>query len=248
MNNQNIVAKAIYDVVKDDLTLEQILRFLETPKSVDHGDVAFPAFGLAKAYRKAPQQIAQDLAEKIDGANFEKIEVVGPYLNFFMDKGAVTQAVLGQVIKEKNHYGDASIGNQGAVPIDMSSPNIAKPISMGHLRSTVIGNSIGFILEKIGYQPIRINHLGDWGTQFGKLIVAYKKWGSEEALQQEPIAELLKLYVRFHEEAEENDALNDEARAWFKQLEEGEAEAMRLWKWFRDESMKEFNKIYDMLE
>lgn len=248
MNNQNIVANAIYDVVKDDLTLEQILRFLETPKSVDHGDVAFPAFGLAKAYRKAPQQIAQDLAEKIDGANFEKIEVVGPYLNFFMDKGAVTQAVLGQVIKEKNQYGDASIGNQGAVPIDMSSPNIAKPISMGHLRSTVIGNSIGFILEKIGYQPIRINHLGDWGTQFGKLIVAYKKWGSEEALQQEPIAELLKLYVRFHEEAEENDALNDEARAWFKQLEEGEAEAMRLWKWFRDESMKEFNKIYDMLE
>ena len=248
MNNQSIVAKAIYEVVKDDLTLEQVMTLLENPKSADHGDVAFPAFGLAKAYRKAPQQIAQDLAEKIDGANFEKIEVAGPYLNFFMDKGAVTQAVLAQVAKEKNHYGDSSIGNQGNVPIDMSSPNIAKPISMGHLRSTVIGNSIGFILEKIGYNPIRINHLGDWGTQFGKLIVAYKTWGDEAALKAEPITELLRLYVKFHEEAEENEALNDEARAWFKQLEEGEAEATRLWEWFREESMKEFNKIYDMLE
>ncbi|MHC5267585.1 arginine--tRNA ligase [Enterococcus sp. LJL98] len=248
MNNQNIVAKAIHAVVKEDLTLEQVMTLLENPKSADHGDVAFPAFSLAKAYRKAPQQIAQELAEKIADANFEKIEVVGPYLNFFMNKGAVTEAVLAQVAREKNHYGDASIGNQGSVPIDMSSPNIAKPISMGHLRSTVIGNSIGFILEKIGYKPIRINHLGDWGTQFGKLIVAYKTWGNEEALKAEPITELLRLYVKFHEEAERNEALNDEARAWFKQLEEGEAEAMRLWKWFRDESMKEFNKIYEMLE
>ena len=189
MNNKNIVAKAIYDVVKDDLTLEQVTQFLENPKSASHGDVAFPAFGLAKAYRKAPQQIAQELAEKIDGSHFEKIQVVGPYLNFFMDKGVVTQAILAKVIQEKNHYGDQSIGNNQNVPIDMSSPNIAKPISMGHLRSTVIGNSIAFILEKIGYQPIRINHLGDWGTQFGKLIVAYKKWGSEEAVKAQPINE-----------------------------------------------------------
>jgi arginyl-tRNA synthetase len=130
----------------------------------------------------------------------------------------------------------------------MSSPNIAKPISMGHLRSTVIGNSIGFILEKVGYQPIRINHLGDWGTQFGKLIVAYKKWGSEEAVRNEPITELLRLYVEFHEKAEEDKALEDEARAWFKKLEDGDEEAISLWQWFRDESMKEFNKIYDMLE
>ena len=130
----------------------------------------------------------------------------------------------------------------------MSSPNIAKPISMGHLRSTVIGNSIAFILEKIGYQPIRINHLGDWGTQFGKLIVAYKKWGSEEAVRQQPINELLRLYVQFHEEAEENPELEDEARAWFKKLEEGDQEANELWKWFRSESLKEFDKIYSMLE
>lgn len=248
MNNKDLVAKAVYDVVKDDLTLEQVELLLENPKSAEHGDVAFPAFSLAKVYRKAPQQIAADLAEKIDSANFEKIEVVGPYLNFFMNKELISKKVLQTVVKEKEHYGDSNIGNQGTVPIDMSSPNIAKPISMGHLRSTVIGNSIGFIMEKIGYQPIRINHLGDWGTQFGKLIVAYKKWGSEEAVKAEPINELLRLYVQFHEVAETEPELNEEARAWFKRLEEGDEEAIQLWQWFRDESMKEFNKIYDLLE
>lgn len=248
MNNKDLVAKAVHDVVKDDLTLEQVEQLLENPKSAEHGDVAFPAFSLAKVYRKAPQQIAADLAEKIDSANFEKIEVVGPYLNFFMNKELISKKVLQTVVKEKEHYGDSNIGNQGTVPIDMSSPNIAKPISMGHLRSTVIGNSIGFIMEKIGYQPIRINHLGDWGTQFGKLIVAYKKWGSEEAVKAEPINELLRLYVQFHEVAETEPELNEEARAWFKRLEEGDEEAIQLWQWFRDESMKEFNKIYDLLE
>ena len=248
MNNKDLVAKAVYDVVKDDLTFEQVEQLLENPKSAEHGDVAFPAFSLAKVYRKAPQQIAADLAEKIDSANFEKIEVVGPYLNFFMNKELISKKVLQTVVKEKEHYGDSNIGNQGTVPIDMSSPNIAKPISMGHLRSTVIGNSIGFIMEKIGYQPIRINHLGDWGTQFGKLIVAYKKWGSEEAVKAEPINELLRLYVQFHEVAETEPELNEEARAWFKRLEEGDEEAIQLWQWFRDESMKEFNKIYDLLE
>ena len=248
MNNKALVAKAVYDAVKDDLTLEQVEQLLENPKSAEHGDVAFPAFSLAKVYRKAPQQIAADLAEKIDSANFEKIEVVGPYLNFFMNKELISKKVLQTVVKEKEHYGDSNIGNQGTVPIDMSSPNIAKPISMGHLRSTVIGNSIGFIMEKIGYQPIRINHLGDWGTQFGKLIVAYKKWGTEEAVKAEPINELLRLYVQFHEVAETEPELNEEARAWFKRLEEGDEEAIQLWQWFRDESMKEFNKIYDLLE
>lgn len=248
MNNKQIVAQAIYAADKEDLTLEQVSQLLENPKTAEHGDVAFPAFALAKVYRKAPQQIASELAEKIDPASFEKIEVVGPYLNFFMNKEVISEHVLQTVLKEKNHYGDQSIGNQQAVPIDMSSPNIAKPISMGHLRSTVIGNSIGFILEKIGYQPIRINHLGDWGTQFGKLIVAYKKWGSEEAVKKEPINELLRLYVEFHEQAENDKALEDEARAWFKKLEDGDQEATELWQWFRDESLQEFNKIYDMLE
>ena len=165
-----------------------------------------------------------------------------------MNKGAISEKVLATVVKEKEHYGDANIGENRNVPIDLSSPNIAKPISMGHLRSTVIGNSIGFIMEKIGYNPIRINHLGDWGTQFGKLIVAYKKWGSEEAVKEQPINELLRLYVQFHEEVETQPELDDEARAWFKKLEDGDKEAVSLWQWFRDESMKEFNKIYDMLE
>lgn len=248
MNNKEIVAKAVYDVVKDVLPMEEVRKLLENPKSADHGDVAFPTFALAKVYRKAPQQIASELAEKIDPTSFEKVEVVGPYLNFFMNKEVISSIVLKQIIKEQNHYGDSTIGNHGTVPIDMSSPNIAKPISMGHLRSTVIGNSIGFILEKIGYDPIRINHLGDWGTQFGKLIVAYKKWGSEEKVKADPIAELLRLYVDFHEKAETEPELNDEARAWFKKLEEDDQEAIQLWQWFRSESLKEFNKIYRMLE
>lgn len=248
MNNKEIVAQAVYEVVKEDLTQEDVARLLENPKSADHGDVAFPAFSLAKIYRKAPQQIAADLADKINPEHFEKVEVVGPYLNFFMKKEAVSGNVLKEIIEAGSQFGSSTIGNNGNVTIDMSSPNIAKPISMGHLRSTVIGNSISLILSKVGYQPVKINHLGDWGTQFGKLIVAYKKWGSEEKVKAEPISELLRLYVQFHEEAENDTALEDEARAWFKKLEENDEEAVELWKWFRSESLKEFNKIYDMLE
>jgi len=247
MKNKEVVAKAVFDVVKDDLTLEQVERLLENPKSAVHGDVAFPAFSLAKIYRKAPQQIASELAEKIDDTSFEKIEVVGPYLNFFMNKKQVSQEVLSTVIDQGEHYGDFNLGNDNNVPIDMSSPNIAKPISMGHLRSTVIGNSIALILQKVGYQPVKINHLGDWGTQFGKLIVAYKKWGTEEEVRNNPIGELLRLYVEFHEKAEEDPSLEEEGRAAFRRLENGEEEAVRLWQWFRAESLKEFDKIYNML-
>ncbi|MEO1772862.1 arginine--tRNA ligase [Candidatus Enterococcus ferrettii] len=248
MNNKEIVAQAVYEVVKEDLSLEDVARLLEKPKLADHGDVAFPAFSLAKIYRKAPQQIAVDLAEKINPEHFEKVEVVGPYLNFFLNKKVVSANVLKEIIEAGSQFGASTIGNNGNVTIDMSSPNIAKPISMGHLRSTVIGNSISLILSKVGYQPVKINHLGDWGTQFGKLIVAYKKWGSEEKVKAEPISELLRLYVQFHEEAENDAALEDEARAWFKRLEQDDAEAVELWEWFRSESLKEFNKIYDMLE
>ncbi|GMG61267.1 arginine--tRNA ligase [Tetragenococcus halophilus] len=247
MNNKEVVAKIIFDVVKDDLTIEQVEHLLENPKSAEHGDVAFPTFSLAKIYRKAPQQIANDLAEKIEVTLFEKVEVVGPYINFFMDKKNVSHEVLTTVIEQGEHYGDFKIGNDDNVPIDMSSPNIAKPISMGHLRSTVIGNSIAFILQKVGYQPIKINHLGDWGTQFGKLIVAYKKWGTEEEVRNNPIGELLRLYVEFHEKAEEDPSLEEDGRAAFRQLENNEQEAVSLWRWFRSESLKEFDKIYDML-
>ena len=160
MNNKEIVAKALHNALNEELSYEQIMQLLETPKSAEHGDVAFPSFSLAKIYHKAPQQIASELAEKIAPTNFEKIEVVGPYLNFFMDKAAVSEVIIGKVLQEKANYGNSTVGSKRNVPIDMSSPNIAKPISMGHLRSTVIGNSIAFIMEKIGYQPIRINHLG----------------------------------------------------------------------------------------
>lgn len=248
MNNQAIVAKTLHQALSEHLTYEQIENLLEKPKYAEHGDVAFPVFSLAKIYRKAPQQIATDLVAQLDTTGYEKVEVVGAYLNFFMDKAQVSSQVLQEVLTEKANFGSQNIGQNKQVPIDMSSPNIAKPMSMGHLRSTVIGNSIGFLLEKIGYQPVRINHLGDWGTQFGKLIVAYKLWGSQEAVEKDPIAELLRLYVDFHEKAETQPELEDEARAWFKKLEDGDEEALSLWQWFRDESLKEFTDIYDLLE
>ncbi|MDM8183986.1 arginine--tRNA ligase [Enterococcus cecorum] len=248
MNNQAIVAKTLHQALSEHLTYEQIENLLEKPKYAEHGDVAFPVFSLAKIFRKAPQQIATDLVAQLDTTGFEKVEVVGAYLNFFMDKAQVSSQVLREVLTQKASFGSQNIGQNKQVPIDMSSPNIAKPMSMGHLRSTVIGNSIGFLLEKIGYQPVRINHLGDWGTQFGKLIVAYKLWGSQEAVEKDPIAELLRLYVDFHEKAETQPELEDEARAWFKKLEDGDEEALALWQWFRDESLKEFTDIYDLLE
>ncbi|HJD15340.1 MAG TPA: arginine--tRNA ligase [Candidatus Enterococcus stercoripullorum] len=248
MNNHAIVAKTLHQALSEHLTYEQIENLLEKPKYAEHGDVAFPVFSLAKIFRKAPQQIATDLVAQLDTTGYEKVEVVGAYLNFFMDKAQVSSQVLQEVLTQKANFGSQNIGQNKQVPIDMSSPNIAKPMSMGHLRSTVIGNSIGFLLEKIGYQPVRINHLGDWGTQFGKLIVAYKLWGSQEAVEKDPITELLRLYVEFHEKAETQPELEDEARAWFKKLEDGDQEALALWQWFRDESLKEFTDIYDLLE
>lgn len=242
------VAQALKEQIGDALPIEKIVSLLENPKSSEHGDIAFPAFALAKAFRKAPQQIATDLGETVHSPIVEKIEVVGPYLNFFLNKKEVSSAVLKEILEKGPHYGDAEIGGNRNVPIDMSSPNIAKPISMGHLRSTVIGNALANILTKVGFNPIKINHLGDWGTQFGKLIVGYKLWGSEEAVKNDPIVELLRLYVKFHEEAEEKPELDDEAREWFKKLEDGDQEAQRLWKWFREESLKEFNHVYERLD
>lgn len=247
MTEQQFVAEQLHLVIGDDLSTEEIVNLLEKPKTAQHGDVAFPTFSLAKVMRKAPQQIAVNLAEKLNRDNFERIEVVGPYINFFLNKGQVSAQTLHDVISEGENYGNADLGHGKMVPIDMSSPNIAKPMSMGHLRSTVIGHSLARILTKVNYEPFRINYIGDWGTQFGKLIVAYKKWGNEEAIKEEPIKELLRLYVDFHAEAEEHPELEDEGRLWFKKLEDGDEEALHLWKWFRDESLQEFERVYDML-
>ena len=248
MEEKLIVASAIAAALDNALTTEQIVKLLERPKQADHGDWAFPTFALAKTLRKAPQAIASELAPTINADAFDKIEAVGPYLNFFLNKSQVSAKVLADIIAAGSDFGNNESGHGATITIDMSSPNIAKPISMGHLRSTVIGNALANISKKVGYAPYKINHLGDWGTQFGKLITAYKKWGSEEAVKANPITELLRLYVDFHEKAAVDDSLNDEARAWFKRLEDNDPEALELWKWFRAESLKEFAKIYDMLE
>lgn len=247
MDTKTLIANDIAKVVPE-LDQETIYNLLETPKNSDMGDVAFPAFSLAKVLRKAPQMIASELAEKIDAAQYEKVMAVGPYINFFLDKSSISKEVLEAVIKEKANYGQQHIGDGQNVTLDMSSPNIAKPFSVGHLRSTVIADAIGHIYSKLGYNSIRINHLGDWGKQFGMLIVAYKLWGDRATIEANPIDELLKLYVRINAEAEENPELDEQARQWFKKLEDGDKEAWDLWQWFRDESLVEFNRIYDKLD
>lgn len=247
MDYKNQIVADLQVAIGDTLSAEELYQFLEVPKTSSHGDYAFPTFSLAKVYRKAPNMIAEELIEKINKENYENIVAVGGYINFFLNKEAVSEEVLTTIVTEKEHYGDALTGKNGNVTIDMSSPNIAKPMSMGHLRSTVIGNSLAELSKKVGFNPIKINHLGDWGTQFGKLIVAFKKWGDEDAVRENPIAELLKLYVQFHDEAENDATLEDEGRAWFRKLEDNDSEAVRLWTWFREESLKEFQKVYDML-
>ncbi|WP_445321725.1 arginine--tRNA ligase [Oceanobacillus sp. FSL W7-1309] len=229
------------------LKLGEVMNLIEKPKFEEQGDLAFPCFTLAKELRKAPNIIAQELAEKIDHPILEKVVADGPYVNAFLNKRMVSKHALTSILKDGSAYGSINYAEKKNITIDFSSPNIAKPFSMGHLRSTVIGNSLANIVEKCGYQAIRINHLGDWGTQFGKLIVAYKLWGNEARVKEEPIQELLKLYVQFHAEAENDSRLEDDARAWFKKLEDGNEEALSLWTWFRDESLQEFGKIYNLL-
>ena len=238
----------VVDLVSEqvDLPKEKISMLIERPKNPKMGDYAFPAFALAKIEHKNPALIAKDIAEKISDDNFTSIQAVGPYVNFAIDHAKLVNATLNDVLTEKEHFGDQKLG-EGNVPIDMSSPNIAKPMSMGHLRSTVIGNSIAKTLEKVGYTPIKINYLGDYGTQFGKLITAYRLWVNEEDVKKDPITNLFHYYVKFHEEAEKDPKLEDEGRAAFKKLENGDEEEIKLWKWFREVSLQEFNRIYKEL-
>ena len=246
MNHKELIASELAKVI-EGLDQETILNLLEQPKSSDLGDIAFPAFSLAKIERKAPQAIAADIAEKIDASHFEKVVATGPYVNFFLDKSQISDQVIKSVIEAGADYGQQDEGHGGNITIDLSSPNIAKPFSVGHLRSTVIGDALSNIFRKMGYNTIKINHLGDWGKQFGLLMVAYKKWGSKEAVEANPIDELLKLYVRINAEIENDPALDEEGRLWFKKLEDGDPEATELWQWFRDESLVEFNRIYKLL-
>ena len=243
MNHNRLIAKEIAAIVPA-LEQETILNLLEKPKKSSMGDLAFPTFSLAKTMRKAPQIIASELVGQINNSYFEKVEAVGPYINFFLNKSEISAQVLKEVIKKREDYAQAAIGQGRNIVIDLSSPNIAKPFSIGHLRSTVIGDALSNIFQKLGYETIKVNHLGDWGKQFGMLIVAYKKWGSEEAVRSHPIDELLKLYVRINAETKNHPELDEEAREWFRKLENNDEEALALWQWFRDESLMEFNRLY----
>ena len=233
----------------EELTLEEITALIEVPPNKDMGDFAFPCFKLAKVFRKAPNMIAEELSSKIEAKGVvSKVTPLGGYINFFVNKSQLAETVIKDVLTKKEKYGHSDLGKDKTIVLDFSSPNIAKPFHIGHIRTTVIGNALYKIYDSQGYDTVRINHLGDYGTQFGKLIVAFKLWGDKDAVEANPIPELLKLYIRFHDEAEEKPEMEDEARAWFTKLENGDAEAKELWQWFRDESLKEFARVYDLLD
>lgn len=243
---KTMIAQLLHDTLDqliDQATIEQLL---EKPKHDELGDIAFPCFILAKQLRQSPVRIARDLAEKLHDERIKQVVANGPYVNFFLQPLPIANTIIPAIIDEGAAYATAP-KNGKKIVVDYSSPNIAKPFSMGHLRSTVIGQAISNIAEKMGYEAVRINHLGDWGTQFGKLIVAYRLWGNPEAIRQQPIQELLKIYVKFHEEAEKDAELDEQARQAFKALEDGDAQALALWKEFRDASLLEFNEIYELL-
>lgn len=232
----------------EGLQREEVKRAIEIPTDSKMGDYAFPCFKLAKVFRKSPQLIAEDIAEKLSDSDiFSKVEQVNAYVNMFINFERIAEETIGSVIKSGDKYGESNIGNNKTIIVEFSSPNIAKPFHIGHIRSTVIGNSIYKLYEKIGYKVVRINHLGDYGTQFGKLIVAYRRWGSEDELIKEPIKSLLGWYTKFHEEAEKNPKLNDEARKAFANLEHGSLEEKRLWEIFRKYSLEEFERVYKLL-
>ncbi len=231
-----------------DLAPETVSNLLETPPEQKLGDLAFPCFVLAKTMRKAPPIIAKELLSQFPCDDFiEKTEAVGGYLNFFFNRERFTKNVIENILSERENYGKSDIGNGKTVLVEFSSPNIAKPFHIGHLFSTAVGNSLEHIYKHLGYKTVKINHLGDWGTQFGKLISAYKRWGDRSVIEKDPINELLKIYVKFHEEAELHPELEDEAREYFKLLEENDPETTQLWQYFRDVSLVEFKKVYDRL-
>ncbi len=247
INFKKEIAQALVDKT-GQLEFNQVMEMIEIPPNTQMGDFAFPCFKLAKEFRKSPNLIAQEIADKLGSIElFEKVENAAAYVNFFINKSIFAQSVIGDVFEKKEKFGASDMGENKKVIVEYSSPNIAKPFHIGHIRTTVIGHAIANIFDYLGYDVVTINHLGDYGTQFGKLIVAFNNWGDAKEIEAEPIPALLKLYVKFHEEAEKNPELEDEARAWFKKLEEGNGEALKLWQWFRDESLKEFSRVYDML-
>lgn len=247
LNAKSQIAALLEEVVSG-LTKDELEAMIEVPADSRLGDYAFPCFRLAKTMRKAPAIIAKEIAEELaQKGGFAKVENVNAYVNLFLDRPSFQKDVLSQVLNERGKYGSSDMGQNQKVIVEFSSPNIAKPFHIGHIRSTVIGNSINKIYSFLGYDVERINHLGDYGTQFGKMIVAYRRWGNREEVEAAPIQALLGYYVKFHEETEKDPSLEDEARATFTKLENGAEEEFALWQWFRDESLKEFTKVYKML-
>lgn len=240
------IAKSLSEAT--GLETAELLSFIETPPDSSMGDFAFPCFKLARTLRKAPPAIAAELKEKLAlPEGIDRIDVAGGYLNFFADKADFAGKTIRRVLDEGEAYGGGDIGHGKNVCVEFSSINIAKPFHIGHLPSTAIGNSLNRIYQALGYHTIAINHLGDWGTQFGKMIVAYKKWGNNKPIEESTVRELVQLYVRFHEEAEKDESLNDEARAWFRKIEEGDKEAIDLWQRFKDLTLKEDGEVYKLL-
>lgn len=228
------------------LTEEEISDLIEIPPNSEMGDYAFPVFKLAKTFRKAPNLIAEELAQKaFENENIKKIANVGPYVNFFVNNSKLIESVLTEAIKDD--FGSSHIGVGKNVVLDFSSTNIAKPFHIGHLRSTVIGNAIRNIMKHQGFNTTGVNYIGDYGTQFGMMISAYLKWGDEDKINTDPIKELLNLYVKYNKVAKEDEAYMDEARDWFDKLEKKDPTAVKLWSWFREISLKEFQRVYDLL-
>jgi arginyl-tRNA synthetase len=243
---KNIVA----DEIKKVTNIENIYEYIEIPANKDMGDYSLPCFKLAKELKKAPQMIANDIKEKlkINEEIVSKVEVVNGYLNFYINPLAIAGTVLQEFDAKKESFGDSKIGNNKTIVIDYSSPNIAKPFHIGHLRSTVIGNALYNIYKFLGYNVVGINHLGDYGTQFGKLIEGYKRWGNEYDIENNPIDELTKIYVRINNLCKEDESVLEECRNNFKKLEDGDKYCTELWQKFRDLSLKEFQKVYDLLD
>ncbi|KHD35655.1 arginyl-tRNA synthetase [Clostridium acetobutylicum] len=245
MDYKKVIAERINKIV--DMDVEALYKIIEIPPKKDMGDFALPCFQFAKVLRKAPNAIAEEVCKKIDQSGFEKVENLGPYINFFVDKADFAKETIESVLSERDNYGHSKVGEGKKVLIEYSSPNIAKPFHVGHLFGTVLGSSLYKIFSMEGYDCVRINHLGDWGTQFGKLISAYKRWCDEDALYKDPIKELLRIYVKFHKEAEKDPLLEDEGRMYFKRLEDGEKEEVELWTKFKDLSLREFKKVYNQI-
>ena len=245
MDNKTALAAALAE--KTGLSAAELAQWIEIPPDPAMGDYAFPCFRLAKSLRKAPPAIAAELAANlILPSGISRAEAAGGYVNFFADPGAYAKQVLSRVLSEGGAYGSSDLGGKRHVCIDFSSINIAKPFHIGHLPSTAIGNSLYRIYNHLGYSSVGINHLGDWGTQFGKMIVAYKLWGTKP-VPDCTVRELVALYVRFHDEAEKKPEMNDEARAWFKKIESGDEEAVGLWKQFKDLTLAEVGRVYNRL-